>query len=93
MKKGEDAKNKRFVKRDVETSSEKKKTNTNKRSGWGHILRWKKNYRIWWMKKRKRWGRKQTEKKRLGWGHILRMKKKIMNLIDEKKKEKGEDEK
>ena len=65
-KKGEDAKNKRFVKRDVETSSEEKKTNTNKRSGWGHILRWKKNYRIWWMKKRKRWERKQTEKKDLG---------------------------
>ena len=50
-KKGEDAKNKRFVMRDVETSSKKKKTNTNKRLGWGHILRWKKNYRIWWMKK------------------------------------------
>ena len=58
-RKGEDAKNKRFVKRDVETSSEKKKTNTNKRSGWGHILRWKKNYRIWWMKKR--WGCKKQK--------------------------------
>ena len=33
MKRGEDAKNKRFVKRDVETSSKKKKTNTNKRLG------------------------------------------------------------
>ena len=62
MKDDEATKNKRFTKRYVEASLEKK-NNTNKRLRWGHFVWMKKKSQNRYEKKKEKWGCINKEKK------------------------------